>query len=423
MVDTMDNPFAEDPRHDAIYDWNLVDSLTQLSGKKVRLVDETLRDGLQAAYVVKPTQLQKARLLRLMDALGIDVADIGLPGAGEVAKRDVMYLAKVIADEHLKIQSAAAARTLEDDIRPIVEASQAAGIPIEVMAFIGSSPIRMVAEEWDLPFLLDRASQAIRFARREGLPVTFVTEDTTRSRPEILQSLFATAIDAGAQRICVCDTVGHATPDGIRSLARYLWSVLHGLGAHIELDWHGHNDRGVGLSNAIWAFQWGASRLHGTALGVGERSGNCSMDRLIMNLRLLGVIDADRDLSRLLDYCECASRILHHPIPANYPLAGSDAFRTQTGVHAAAILKARKKGDTWLADRVYSGVPAEMFGRRQEIVVGPMSGASNVVAFLSDRGFPAPKAAVAAILKHAKASDHILSEDEVMDVLRGVSPS
>jgi 2-isopropylmalate synthase len=289
---------------------------------------------------------------------------------------------------------------------------------IEVMAFIGSSPIRMYAEEWDLPFLLDRSRQAIEFARREGLPVTFVTEDTTRSRPDILHRLFATAIEAGAQRICLCDTVGHSTPDGIRSLLRFIWNLLRGLGVEVGVDWHGHNDRGIALSNSLWALQWGADRLHGCALGVGERSGNCSLDRLIMNLRLLGTFGEERDLSGLLAYCECASRILHHPIAVNYPLAGRDAFRTQSGVHAAAILKARRKGETYLADRIYSGVPAGMFGRRQEVVIGPMSGASNVTQYCDARGIACDAKGIAAILDYAKAGTHILTEDEVRTVLR-----
>jgi 2-isopropylmalate synthase len=412
------NPPGPDPANDVIYDWNLVDSFHQLHNKKVELLDETLRDGLQSAYVTHPHTGEKAELLRLMDAIGIDVADIGLPGASDEDKQDVIALARVIADEKLRVRPAAAARTHQDDIRHIVEASQASGMPIEVMAFIGSSPIRMYAEEWDLPFLLDRSRKAIEFARREGLPVTFVTEDTTRSRPDILHRLFATAIEAGAQRICLCDTVGHSTPDGIRSLLRFIWNLLRGLGVEVGVDWHGHNDRGIALSNSMWALQWGADRLHGCALGVGERSGNCSMDRLIMNLRLLGTFGEERDLSGLLAYCECASRILHHPIAVNYPLAGRDAFRTQSGVHAAAILKARRKGETHLADRIYSGVPAGMFGRQQEVVIGPMSGASNVTQYCDAHAIACDAKGIATILDYAKAGTHILTEDEVRAVLR-----
>jgi len=406
-----------DLHHEFVYDWNLEDSRFAFVRPKVELLDETLRDGLQSAYVVHPSVEEKAELLRLMDALGIEAADIGLPGASEQAKAECIYLAKVIVNERLRIKPAVAVRTLEDDVQRAIEVSHAAGIPVEVMAFIGSSPIRMIAEEWDLPFMLGRARAAVQMARRENLPVTFVTEDSTRSRPDILYRLFENALDAGAQRICITDTVGHATPDGIRSLLRYVWSLLKGMGVNVGVDWHGHNDRGIALSNSLWAIQWGADRIHGCALGVGERCGNCSMDRLIMNLRLMGL--TDRDLSRLLDYCNCASRILKYPIPPNYPLAGSDAFRTQTGVHAAAILKAREKGDAYMADRIYSGVPAGMFGRQQEVCIGPMSGASNVVYYLAERGISPTKEQIARILRVAKAANHILSEQEVMEALAG----
>lgn len=404
-----------DPLHDnTIYDWNLVDAVPRLHRRNVELLDETLRDGLQSAYLFNPPVEEKAELLRLMDALSIDSADIGLPGASETATAECKYLARVIANERLRIRPAVAVRTLEDDVLHAVEVSQAAGVPIEVMAFIGSSPIRMIAEEWDLPFMLGRARTAIQLARREGLPVTFVTEDTIRSRPDILYRLIENAIDAGAQRLCLTDTVGHATPDGIRSLLRFVWDLLKGMGARVGVDWHGHDDRGIALSNSLWALQWGADRVHGCALGVGERCGNCSMDRMILNLRLLGTFDEERDLSRLLDYCNCASRIFRYPIPPNYPLAGRDAFRTQTGVHASAIMKARRKGDTYLADRIYSGVPAGMFGRKQEVCIGPMSGSSNVIQYLADRGIEPTPAEVAAVLAVAKAGNRILEEHEVL---------
>lgn len=413
-------PGGLSPRfHDVVYDWNLVDAFHDLSARHVTLLDETLRDGLQSASVVHPSAGEKLELIRLMASIGIETVNFGLPGAGERAKQDCLTIARVVASEGLGIRLAAAARTVQDDIAPIVEVSQAAGVPIEVMSFIGSSPIRLLAEEWDLPFLLLRSRESITFARREGLDVTFVTEDTTRSRPEVLYRLFTNAIEAGARRLCLCDTTGHATPDGIRALLRFVKDLLKGMGVEVGLDWHGHNDRGMAVPNSLWAIQWGADRIHGCALGVGERTGNAAMDQLIMNLRLIGSISRERDLSRLLEYCEVASRILGFPIPANYPLAGRDAFRTQTGVHAAAIRKANQKGDQWLADRVYSSVPAGMFGRRQEVCVGPMSGASNVHFVLERLGVTADEGAVARVLARAKQRECILTDEEVLEAARG----
>lgn len=403
--------------HDVVYDWNMVESNREIEARPVSLLDETLRDGLQSASVVNPEPEKKLELVRLMAALKIDTVNLGLPGAGERAFRDCMFLARAIVEERLAIGMAAAARTLQDDIAPIVQISEAVGQPIEVMSFIGSSPIRLLAEEWDLDFLLRRSFEAITFARSKGLPVTFVTEDTTRSRPETLFRLFTNAINAGAQRLCIADTVGHATPDGIRALLRFVKNILTGMGVQVGLDWHGHNDRGMALANSLWALQWGAERIHGTALGVGERTGNTPMDLLIMNLRLLRCIPRERDLTKLLDYVLCASRILEFPIPPNYPLAGRDAFRTQTGVHAAAILKALKRNDQWLADRVYSGVPAGMFGRHQEICVGPMSGASNVRFVLERLGLPVDERAIERVLARAKKEDRILTDEEVLEAV------
>ena len=377
----MPGPVKKEPFHDVIYDWNVVDAFNTLENKEVSLLDETLRDGLQSSYVVNPSIEEKIGLVRIMDSLGTDAANI------------------------------------EDDILPAVEVAQATGTPVEVMSFIGSSPIRMLAEEWNLESMLKRSRDAITLARKEGLPVTFVTEDTTRSRPDILYKLFNNAVDAGVQRICLCDTTGHATPDGIRVLLRFVTDLFKGMGVDVGVDWHGHNDRGIAVANSLFAIQWGADRIHGCALGVGERSGNTCMEQLIMNLRLVGAIRPDRSLENLLEYCRSASRILEHPVPTNLPVAGRDAFRTQTGVHAAAIGKAQVKGDSYLADRVYSGVPASMFGLSQEICVGPMSGASNVENVLSRLGREATREAVDKVLSYAKTQNHILTDEEVLSIV------
>ena len=408
-----------DPYHGVIYDWNLVDAFHDFENKQVALLDETLRDGLQSPSVTNPPKEEKLELVHLMDSLGIGTADVGLPASSDRAKEDCVYLARAIDRERLKIKPACAARTTVSDVQAVVDVAEKSGTQVEVMCFIGSSAIRMLAEQWDIDFMLRQSRDAIRLARQNGLDVTFVTEDTSRSRPDVLYKLFTNAIEAGAQRLCLCDTTGHATPDGIRVLFRYVKDLLRAMNVDIHLDWHGHNDRGLALANSLWAIQWGADRIHGTALGVGERCGNTPMDQLILNLRLLGSIKEDRDLTRLLDYCRKASEYLKFPIPPNYPLAGRDAFRTQTGVHAAAIRKALEKGDQWLADRVYSGVPAGMFGRRQEICVGPMSGASNARMVLESMGIEPTDENVRRVLEKAKAMDRILEPSEVLDAVYG----
>ena len=401
----------DDRLSDLIYDWNQVGREGPFAPQGVQLLDETLRDGIQCPSVVHPSVDDKVHILRLMDSLGIHAADLGLPGAGRRAAEDVERLLREIVDGGLSVQPACAARTVLADLEPAVEIAQRVGASIEVMTFIGSSPIRQYVEDWDIELLARRTAEAADFVVGRGLPCTFVTEDTTRSRPETLQRLYGTAIDHGATRLCLCDTVGHATPDGVRSLVDFARRLIDDSGADVRLDWHGHDDRGLALENALWAVEHGADRVHGTALGIGERVGNTPLDLLLLNLRLLGAIDSD--LSDLLVYCKVVARALGWRIPKSYPLSGEDAFRTATGVHAAAILKAEERGDLWLADRVYSGVPASLFGRRQEIEIGPMSGLSNVIHWLRERRLDPEPALVQEVHDLAKRTNRILTDEEV----------
>lgn len=401
-----------------IYDWNCADRRQPVVlNKRFELHDETLRDGLQNPSVVDPSIDAKLEILHLLDQVGIDTCDVGLPGAGPRAFDDVLRLTQEIANCKLHIRPTCAGRTLVNDIRPMADISQKAGIPVEVMTFIGSSPIRQLAEDWSVDLIRRRSVEAIEFAAKEGLPVNYVTEDTTRSSPEVLAVLFKSAIDAGATRLTLCDTVGHVTPDGVRNLIHFTRSLLAAWGArNVGIDWHGHNDRGLGVPNSIYALEYGADRVHGAILGVGERVGNASLDQIVVNLKLIGEL-GDRDVTKLAELCDKVSRALQFPIPISYPVVGEDAFRTGTGVHAAAIIKALEKGDRALADAVYSGVPAGMFGREQEICIGPMSGASNVNFWLKKRGFTPSEPLVKAILARAKESSSLLTDDEIREVI------
>jgi 2-isopropylmalate synthase len=414
------SPETENSDEKLIYDWNETERIGPVVRKRAfELHDETLRDGIQNPSVVDPGIGDKVEILHLLDELGVYSTDVGLPGAGSRAFEDVLTLCKEIAEQKLDIIPTCAGRTLIGDIAPMVEVSQKAGIPVEVMTFIGSSPIRKLAESWSNELIVQRSVKAIDFAVKEGLPVTFVTEDTTRSSPALLSDLFRAAIDHGATRLCLCDTVGHATPDGVRNLIRFTRGVIEGTGADVKIDWHGHNDRGLGLVNSIFALEHGADRVHGCILGIGERVGNAPLDLILINLKLLGEL-GDQDLSRLSALCQKVSKATRFPIPINYPVVGEDAFRTATGVHAAAIIKAKEKGDDFLADRVYSGVPAGMFGRTQEICIGPMSGLSNITFWLENRQIETSEEIVQAILKAAKHSDHNLTDDEVLAVVARV---
>ncbi len=397
-------------RDSLIHDWNLADS-AEKPKRPVLLNDETLRDGLQGPSVIDPPIEAKRAILRAMDGLGIDAADIGLPGAGPRAVAAVTALCREIADSRLTIRPNCAARTMVRDIEPIVQISSETGVAIEACLFIGSSTIRQYTEDWTIDTLLQRTEEAVRFAVKEGQQVMYVTEDTSRAHPETIRKLYTRAIECGASRICVTDTVGHATPAGVTALSRFVRSVVEETGKEIGIDWHGHRDRGLDVANVLAAIAAGSDRVHGCGLGIGERAGNAPMDLIMVNLKLLGWID--RDLSTLGEYCRLISEACGLPIPRNYPVVGSDAFETATGVHAAAVIKALKKKDPWLADRVYSGVPASEVGLSQRVRIGPLSGRSNVIFWLEQRGIETADETVTRIFEAAKMSDHVLEDHEI----------
>ncbi len=393
-----------------IFDWNQIGAPARPG--TVMLNDETLRDGLQSPSVRTPSIEEKIGILHLIDALGVDTADIGLPGAGPHVAADVERLAREIVSARLSVKANCAARTHVNDIRPIAEIAQRTGLAIECCTFIGSSPIRQFTEGWTLDWLLQTTEAAIAFAVKEGLEVMYVTEDTTRANPETLRAIYSCAIRAGASRICVADTVGHATPTGASALVRFVAGIVEASGADVGIDWHGHRDRDLAVINSIAALDAGATRVHATALGIGERVGNTPMDLLLVNLVLMGYLE--RDLHKVEEYCQAVSEACGVPIPDNYPVIGRDAFRTATGVHASAVVKAWKKGDRELMDAVYSAIPASLVGREQEIEVGPMSGKSNVTFWLEKRGIPVSDLVVDRVFQRAKSSPKVLTEAEIL---------
>jgi len=405
-----------------IYDWNQLYPQSLRPPGPVLLTDETLRDGLQSPSVRDPSIEQKIEILHLMEALGITSVDLGLPGAGPRAVEHVTALAREIVAHKMKIRPYCAARTHPNDICPIADIVQKTGLPIEAATFLGSSPIRRYTEGWTSDFLLQTTEKAVKYAVSLGLEVMYVTEDTTRCDPETVKLLNATAINCGARAIVLCDTAGHATPMGALALVKFVVAeVIKPSGEKIRLDWHGHCDRGLATANAMAALVAGANCVHATALGLGERVGNTQMDQMLVNLKLMGLSPWDQqDLTKLKRYCEAVSLATGVPIPANYPVVGEDAFRTATGVHAAALIKAYKKKDIELANTVYSGVPSHVFGLEQVIDIGPMSGKSNVHFWLERRSLPVNDDLVERIFKRAKSSDHTLTEAEILECVQGL---
>jgi 2-isopropylmalate synthase len=403
-------------KHELIHDWNTYTGPEIPAGCVVLLNDETLRDGLQNPSVRDPSIAEKIEILHLMEALGIETVNIGLPGAGPRAYADTEALAREIVTARMKIRPNCAARTHRNDIEAIIEISEKVGRPIEAATFLGSSPIRRLVEDWTVDHLQRTTEDAVKFAASAGLPVMYVTEDTIRTDPATVITLYSTAIRAGARAVVLCDTVGHATPRGAYNLVKFvIEQVVKPAGEKIRVDWHGHNDRGLAIANSLAAITAGADQIHAAALALGERVGNTPMELMLVNLRLLGLID--HDLSKLKQYSEAVSKATHTPIPPNYPVVGRDAFRTATGVHAAAIVKAYKKGDQELANSIYSGVPSHLFGLDQIIEIGPLSGRSNVIYWLEKRSITASDDLVDRIFAAAKQAERILTEEQIQTII------
>ncbi len=405
-------------RDKLIYDWNKVHhGMFYPAAGRVLLNDESLRDGLQSPSVRDPSLKEKIEILHLMEDLGINSLDLGLPGAGPRAIEAVTALAREIVNNRMKISGNCAARTHENDIRPIADIVQKTGLAIEAATFLGSSPIRRFTEGWSDDFLLQTTEKAVKFARSLGLEVMYVTEDTTRCDPETIKRLYTAAINNGARAIVICDTCGHATPMGVFALVKFVIDqVVKPSGEKIRVDWHGHCDRGLAVANSMAALAAGADCVHACANGIGERVGNTQMDLMLVNLKLMGIEPwVSQDLTRLKEYCEKVARYTGIPIPKNYPVVGDDAFRTATGVHAAAVIKALKKNDLELANTVYSGVPAHFFGMEQVIDIGPMSGKSNIIFWLERRGLVSSDEVVERIYRRAKSSDRTLTDNEILE--------
>jgi 2-isopropylmalate synthase len=403
---------------DIIYDWNVREQAKRPWDAPIKLLDETLRDGLQSPSVREPTLEEKLDLLHCMNALGIDWCMAGMPSAGEERREEIVQMLNEIGWARLRLRPALLCRTLiEPDVRQAAELVQRTGVPSRVYLFIGSSPIRRWAEGWELQTMCRQTAESIAFAVREGLEVGYGTEDTTRTDPPTVSALFRTAVEAGATSIVIGDTVGHATLDGLSNLYTYLRKLLSDIGrSEVGIEWHGHNDRGLSLALALHAIDLGCTTVHGCALGIGERVGNAPIDQIILNCALRG--DWPHDVSGLVDYVRATARATEVPIPDNYPLAGRDAFRTATGIHAAAIIKAQRKGNTELADRIYSSVPAGMFGREQEIEIGCMSGLSNVRYWLQRRDIEPEAGLCDALLETAKSSNTLLAEADIWTFVR-----
>lgn len=392
---------------DLIYDWN---QKIGNAPKTIQVCDETLRDGLQGGVPRLPSQEEKLELLTRADALGLCEAVVGFP-AQEVAYQEAIALCKAVQQQGLHLRLGLLGRMVEEDIKAIARIQQTSGHPVVAWLFVGCSPIRRYVEMRDVDELERLTRYGIGLATKLGLPVNFGTEDTARAEPEVVERLFRAAIESGAETVTLCDTVGHLTPTGTQRLVQHFRGFLDDGNCDVRLDFHGHNDRGLGVANGLAAVMAGCDRIHCTLLGIGERAGNIPLDLLLVNLKIQGLWSGN--LAGLNDYCTEVARVCQLTIPTNYPIFGANAFLTQAGIHASAILKAETRGEADIAALVYSGVDPHLVGLDYGIQVGPHSGHSNVRFLLLRQGFEVEDRVVSQILAKARSLNRVLCDREV----------
>lgn len=401
---------VDDSVSDYLYDWGSY----QLKGTTVKIWETTLRDGLQAPYIRQPRADEKIALVEEMIKLGIDVIEIGFPASGPHHYQDIVSLARYLKETEAPVKVACAARTVIGDVERVVEVAKEVDSPIEVLLIAGSSKIRHYVEDWSLRQLGGWIRDSIRLAIDSGLSVNFIAEDVSRAEPKLFDYIYKTAIEEGATTLSIADTVGCATPQTVANLVKYLRNnvVKH---EPVEIDFHGHDDRGLAVANSMAAVVAGVDKVHVTALGIGERAGNTPAEPLLLNLKIEKA--RKKSLKNLIKYSEIASEIFHLPLRENYPGVGKMVFTTAVGMHAAAMLKAKKMGRDDLADIVYCGVEPKMFGSQSRVLIGPLSGLSNIEWYLERKGIKVNKETMEAILAEAKTLERILTETDVLRIL------
>lgn len=393
------------------YSWGEYD----FSKKVVQVLDTSLRDGLQDAQIRHPSLEEKERLVDILVQVGVEAIDIAIPIARGSHLREAIQLARRIPSN---VTVACLARTDASDIQAAVDLAQGAGRPIETIVFCGASPLRRWVEDWDVTEITEWMAKSVNFASKQGLIPTVATEHTTQTEPEVIKQIYLAGLDNGGQKVCIADTSGAASPISTEKIIRFFRDEVLKSFNDVDIDWHGHNDRGLSVINSLVALSAGAQRVHGTAIGIGERAGNTPLEQMLINLKMAR--DPKRqDLGAISELATFAAEIFNVPVPPNYPGLGEKVYRTASGIHAAAELKAGQlglKGTT-----PYSAVSPEWVNRETDVVVGPLSGSHNV-RFVAERlGIPATNEFIARALDVAKSANRILTDQDIKNIANSLT--
>jgi 2-isopropylmalate synthase len=385
---------------------------------RVAIDDETWRDGMQGTHLsVHPGTEQRQRYIESAARHGyIDHLDIGFPASGPQQRRQLIEIINFSQRERLGVTFSAAGRAAaRGDVEAVDTVAQSTGVPVEADLFFDVSSLRAKVEGWDREEMIRKVAENIKFAKEHGLPVMFVPERASVTHPDELFEACRIAAEAGADRIAIADTTGVLTPSATRNLFRGFFATVGLDHPDVAVDFHEHNDLGMGTANCVVAAEEGVERLHATARGIGERAGNVALEQLLVVLNLEGF--RNTDTRQLQEYTKMAAELLSVPIQSHEPLVGEESTATASGVHASTYGKSSSENQRDLPP-IYFAVPPSDIGLEPHVKIGPMSGMANVHGFCREVGVDGITDADAQkLLSVAKERWALLSKEDVLGIL------
>ncbi len=328
---------------------------------KIYIFDTTLRDGEQTPGVALTVD-EKIQIATKLNNLGVDKIEVGFPASsqGEIES------AKQMKALDLNSTLVGLARSLKRDIDAVLDADLG-----YVHTFVGTSPLhRDYKLKMSKTEIIDTAVSGIEYAKDHGLTVEFSAEDGTRTERDFLFEVFNQAVSAGADVLDVPDTVGILTPILTHEL---ITDIKDNFKTPISV--HFHNDFGLATANTLTAIECGANQAHVTVNGLGERTGNCSLEELVMSLKSAYGVDLGLDTTRLYSLSNLVGRLTGVKMPVNKPIVGDNAFAHESGIHVHGILNNAS---------TYEPMSPEMVGHSRRIVLGKHTGANAIKSKLKE---------------------------------------
>jgi isopropylmalate/homocitrate/citramalate synthase len=369
-------------------------------GGRVGLYDTTLRDGEQTVGVVLSPE-DKLEIARLLDGLGIDRIEAGFPRVSEDDRRAV----ELIAAAGLKAEVWGFSRAVPADLELLVE--------LGVEASVIESPIsdlKLEAIGVDRETMLGRITSAMRFAAEHGIHAAFFGVDSTRAAPDFYERVYASAVEAGAREVVVVDTLGIASPEAVAEL---VGRTVEAVGPDVPVHFHGHNDFGVATASAVAAVRAGATWVHGTINGMGERAGNADLGEIALTLRALYGVETGLRFDRIRETAARVQELSGYGLAPWKPLTGETLFRRESGAVASQFHDPP-------SIEPYS---SELVGAERAVVLGKKSGLDSIRIKAEKLGLDVPEERRAELLARVKElgarKRGLVTDDEFRELAGG----